>query len=145
MSSGPPKRQGPHPVDIYVGGRVRLRRTYLGYSQEKLGQALGLTFQQIQKYERGLNRISSSKLYELSKLLEVPVAFFFEGMEDADGDAAGAIRSGQDQSPSRTSNGAEATDVLARRETLLLVNRFYSLPNDAVRREILNLMKAIVD
>ncbi|HMB76303.1 MAG TPA: helix-turn-helix transcriptional regulator, partial [Kiloniellaceae bacterium] len=84
MSSGPPKRQGPHPVDIYVGGRVRLRRTYLGYSQEKLGQALGLTFQQIQKYERGLNRISSSKLYELSKLLEVPVAFFFEGMEDAD-------------------------------------------------------------
>ena len=67
------------PIDFYVGGRVRLRRIFLGYSQQKLGHALGLTFQQIQKYERGINRISASKLFELSQVLDVPVSFFFEG------------------------------------------------------------------
>jgi len=143
MSEKPSKRQDAHPVDVYVGGRVRLRRIFLGYSQEKLGQALGLTFQQIQKYERGLNRISSSKLYELSKLLEVPVAFFFEGLDDANGELAArpADRSSFGQ---LAENGVEEpTDVMARRESILLVSRFYNLPNDAVRREILSLMKAI--
>lgn len=151
MSGEPTTRQGPHPVDVYVGGRVRLRRTFLGYSQEKLGRALGLTFQQIQKYERGLNRISSSKLYELSKFLEVPVAFFFEGLEEDEGvKSAGsplgppsASRQGHDDSG--RASGAEPADVMARRESILLVSRFYNLPNDAVRREILNLMKAIAD
>ena len=64
---------GPHPVDVHVGGRVRLRRTLLGMSQEKLGDALGLTFQQVQKYERGTNRISSSRLYQVSHIFDVPV------------------------------------------------------------------------
>src|SRR5678816_919138 len=70
----------PNPVDIHVGGRVRLRRTLLGMSQEKLADALGLTFQQVQKYERGANRIGASRLHQLSRILEVPVAFFFEEM-----------------------------------------------------------------
>lgn len=71
-------RDGPDPVDLHVGGRLRLRRTLLGISQEKLGAALGLTFQQIQKYERGANRVSASKLHALSRALDVPVQWFFE-------------------------------------------------------------------
>ena len=71
---------GPHPVDIHVGGRVRLRRTLLGMNQGKLAEALGLAFQQVQKYERGANRISSSKLYQLSQILDVPVSIFFDDM-----------------------------------------------------------------
>ncbi|MBT7504712.1 MAG: helix-turn-helix transcriptional regulator, partial [Rhodospirillales bacterium] len=72
----------PNPVDIHVGARVRLRRTLLGISQERLGDAVGLTFQQIQKYERGANRIGASRIYELSRILDVPVSFFFEDMPD---------------------------------------------------------------
>src|SRR5256885_4646469 len=68
----------PNPVDVHVGARVRLRRTLLGMSQEKLGDAIGLTFQQVQKYERGANRIGASRLYDLSRVLDVPVSYFFE-------------------------------------------------------------------
>ncbi|HJP20850.1 MAG TPA: helix-turn-helix transcriptional regulator, partial [Alphaproteobacteria bacterium] len=70
----------PNPIDVHVGGRVRLRRTLLGMSQEKLGQAVSLTFQQIQKYERGANRIGSSRLYQFAQVLDVPVSFFFDDM-----------------------------------------------------------------
>src|SRR3546814_19541489 len=70
----------PNPVDVHVGGRVRLRRTLLGLSQEKLGEALGLTFQQVQKYERGANRIGASRMFDLSRVLDVPVSFFFDDM-----------------------------------------------------------------
>lgn len=66
----------PNPIDVYVGARVKMRRTLLGMSQEKLGEAIGLTFQQVQKYERGLNRISASRLFDISKVLEVPIGFF---------------------------------------------------------------------
>src|ERR1700759_1086976 len=70
----------PNPVDVHVGSRVRLRRTLLGMSQEKLGEAIGLTFQQVQKYERGANRIGASRLFDLSRVLDVPVSFFFDDM-----------------------------------------------------------------
>src|SRR5262245_39091705 len=70
----------PNPVDVHVGSRVRLRRTLLGMSQEKLGEAIGLTFQQVQKYERGANRIGASRLWDLSRVLDVPVAYFFDEM-----------------------------------------------------------------
>ena len=72
----------PNPIDVHVGSRVRLRRTLLGMSQEKLGEAIGLTFQQVQKYERGANRISASTLFRISKVLEVPVSYFFDGLHD---------------------------------------------------------------
>src|ERR1700731_4074916 len=72
------KSDKPNPIDVHVGTRVRLRRTLLGMSQEKLGDALGLTFQQVQKYERGANRIGASRLYDLSRVLDVPVSFFFD-------------------------------------------------------------------
>src|SRR5579863_5515162 len=78
LSKGEGSRRSPHPVDIHVGGRVRQRRTVLGLSQERLGEAIGLTFQQVQKYERGTNRIGASRLYDLSLVLNVPVGFFYE-------------------------------------------------------------------
>ncbi len=86
----------PNPIDIHVGSRVKLRRTLLGMSQEKLGEAIGLTFQQVQKYERGANRIGASRLFELSKVLDVPVSFFFDDMADTPlvvaGPSAGSSR-----------------------------------------------------
>jgi len=79
----PGRRKGdaPNPIDIHVGSRVRLRRNMLGLSQEKLGEAIGLTFQQVQKYERGANRIGASRLHDLSRVLDVPVSFFFDDMD----------------------------------------------------------------
>src|SRR5258706_10394778 len=83
------KSDGPNPTDVHVGARVRLRRTLLGLSQEKLGEAIGLTFQQVQKYERGANRIGASRLWELSGVLDVPVQFFFGEMSQ---DTVAAMR-----------------------------------------------------
>src|SRR5216683_1587867 len=74
------KSDKPDPIDVHVGSRVRLRRTLLGMSQGKLGDALGLTFQQVQKYERGANRVSSSRLFDLTRVLDVPVSYFFDEM-----------------------------------------------------------------
>src|SRR5215218_3069981 len=78
---GRPKIDVPNPVDVRVGGRLRLRRNMLGLTQEQLGEAIGLTFQQVQKYERGANRIGASRLYELSRILDMPVSFFFDDMD----------------------------------------------------------------
>ena len=135
------KARQAHPVDVHVGGRVRLRRVFLGYSQEKLANALGLTFQQIQKYERGANRISASKLYELSRILSVPVTYFFEGVEsegeagastgqDAGAAAAGAIHSSD-------------PDFTNQRETLQLISSYYRIPDAKVRAEVLSLLKTL--
>src|SRR5256714_12611645 len=80
VSGRPARKRSPNAIDIHVGSRIRLRRTLLGMSQEKLGEAIGLTFQQVQKYERGANRIGSSRLFDLARVLDVPVSYFFEEM-----------------------------------------------------------------
>ena len=125
----------PNPVDIHVGSRVRLRRTLLGMSQEKLGNALGLTFQQVQKYERGTNRIGSSRLFLLSRILDVPVSFFFDDMspEIASGRVgfAEAAQANFDQ------------DDLAKRETLELVRAYYKIRDAGVRKRLFDLVKAV--
>ncbi len=78
------EREGrPSPIDVHVGSRIRLRRTLLGMSQERLGEALGLTFQQVQKYERGVNRVGASRLFDLSRVLDVPISFFFDDLPDS--------------------------------------------------------------
>src|ERR1700692_3728575 len=83
-------REGrPSPIDVHVGSRVRLRRTLLGMSQERLGEALGLTFQQVQKYERGVNRVGASRLFDLSRVLDVPISFFFDDMPEQTANACG--------------------------------------------------------
>lgn len=127
----------PDPIDIHVGSRVRLRRTLLGMSQEKLGDALGLTFQQIQKYERGANRIGSSRLFKLSQILDVPVSFFFDDMPD---DVERANR-GLAEAPSEPFEA----DQLSKRETLELVRAYYRVGDAKVRKRIFELVKAVAN
>src|SRR6201987_1636903 len=128
--SRPPRRPGrrksdkPNPIDVHVGSRVRLRRNMLGLSQEKLGEAIGLTFQQVQKYERGANRIGASRLLELSRVLDVPVSFFYD---ETDPVRAPAIPTGF----SEPSAGAVDSDPLRRRETVELVSAYYRIDDPA--------------
>ena len=126
----------PNPVDVHVGSRVRLRRTLLGMSQEKLGDALGLTFQQVQKYERGTNRIGSSRLYQLSRILDVPVSFFFDDLPGEIGGAAAPGFAEPGQPPL-------ARDQMSKRETLELVRAYYRIADPQVRRRIFDLVKAV--
>ena len=113
-------KKKPNPIDIHVGSRIRLRRTMLGMSQEKLGEALGLTFQQIQKYERGVNRIGASRLFDLARVLDVPIGFFFDDMSpELGGNTATRSRA----AAFGFAEGQEGfeDDTLHRRETLELV------------------------
>ncbi len=130
---------GPHPVDVHVGSRVRMRRTLLGMSQEKLGDALGLTFQQVQKYERGANRIGASRLHEISRILDVPVSYFFEDMPASPPVGGGAPAAvGLAEEP----EGFEA-DPMARRETLELVRAYYRIGSAKVRKRVFELIKSL--
>jgi transcriptional regulator with XRE-family HTH domain len=128
----------PNPVDVHVGARVRLRRTLLGLSQERLGEAIGLTFQQVQKYERGANRIGASRLYDLSRVLDVPVSFFFEDMDDQT--AAMSPRNVTTDVPDLETAD---TDPMTKRETLELVRAYYRITDPTVRRRIYELAKAV--
>ena len=129
----------PNPVDVHVGGRVRLRRTLLGLSQEKLGEAVGLTFQQIQKYERGANRIGASRLFEFSRILEVPVSFFFDDMPEGQSVVDGRIAWGLSEPP----QAPLEPDPLTRRETLELVRAYYRIGDPSVRRRLFELTKSL--
>lgn len=126
-------------IDVHVGRRVRLRRTLLGMSQEQLGEALSITFQQVQKYERGSNRISASRLWDIGQILDVPVSFFFDDMSDDT----------KDHSPRKMKAseaaivGEPSRDPMARRETLELVRAYYQIPDTSVRKRITEMVKAI--
>jgi transcriptional regulator with XRE-family HTH domain len=133
---GRQKSDKPNPIDVQVGSRVRLRRNMLGLSQERLGEAIGLTFQQVQKYERGANRIGASRLYELSRVLDVPVSFFFD---DRDPVRAPAIPGGFSEPPAE----AFDSDPLRKRETLELVEAYYAIEDAAVRRRLFELARAL--
>lgn len=128
--------ENPEPIDIHVGSRVRLRRNLMGLSQQKLGEAVGLTFQQIQKYEKGTNRIGSSRLFQFSQVLDVPVSFFFDDIPtELMQDAGGVSDNGQE--------GYQSEDHLARRETLELVRAYYRIGDDKVRKRIFEMVKAV--
>jgi transcriptional regulator with XRE-family HTH domain len=126
-------------IDVHVGRRVRLRRTLLGMSQEQLGEALSITFQQVQKYERGSNRVSASRLWDIGQILEVPVSFFFDDMSDDT----------KDHSPRKMKVGGAGEvgdaplDPMARRETLELVRAYYQITNTGVRKRITEMVKAV--
>jgi transcriptional regulator with XRE-family HTH domain len=126
----------PNPIDKHVGSRVRMRRMMLGMSQEKLGDALSLTFQQVQKYEKGTNRIGASRLQQISTILQVPVAFFFEGAP-SDGSSTDAF--GEAPSP------AYVTDFLATSDGLALTKAFMKIANPKLRRRIVDLVEQIAD
>jgi len=128
----------PNPIDVHVGTRVRLRRTLMGMSQEKLGDALGLTFQQVQKYERGANRIGASRLFDLSRVLEVPISYFFEEMEaDVQSASPRHMVRAVEEPPEAVKN------AMAKRETLELVRAYYRIVDPSVRKHVYDLAKAL--
>ena len=124
----------PNPVDKHVGSRVRMRRMMMGMSQEKLGDAIGLTFQQVQKYEKGTNRIGASRLQQISETLQVPVAFFFEGVPMPAGSSTG---NGTVASP------AYVADFLATSDGLALTKAFMQIKDSKLRRRIVDLVEGI--
>jgi transcriptional regulator with XRE-family HTH domain len=129
-------KKAPNPIDKHVGSRVRMRRMMLGMSQEKLGDALGLTFQQVQKYEKGTNRIGASRLQQISNILQVPVAFFFEGAPQLAGSPA-------PQGGADAPSPAYVSDFLATSDGLSLTKAFMRIPDAKLRRRIVDLVQQI--
>jgi len=128
-------KKKPNPIDVHVGGRIRLRRNMVGMSQEKLGEHLGITFQQIQKYEKGTNRVGASRLQAIASVLETPVSYFFEGAPGetpADGFA-------------EDSQTAFVVDFLSSTEGLLLNRAFARIGDPKVRRRIIDLVRTLAD
>jgi transcriptional regulator with XRE-family HTH domain len=132
----------PHFVDRHVGRRLRMRRLLLGMSQERLGELLGLTFQQIQKYERGANRLGASRLFEAAQALEVDVAFFFEDLSGPVGRAPAGLAEAPAAYDAQNGGAAHVVDG-ARRDTLELVRAFDKIDDVELRRRVLELTKAI--
>jgi transcriptional regulator with XRE-family HTH domain len=119
----------PDPVDIHVGARIRTRRLLIGMNQETLARALGLTFQQVQKYEGGANRVSASRLSQIAEILDVPIAYFFSDLSPAGGAA--------------TRQEIEARERLQRPETIELIRAYYAIPDQAIRRQFLDMVKTV--
>lgn len=128
-------KKKPNPIDVHVGGRIRLRRNMLGLSQEKLGEHLGITFQQIQKYEKGTNRVGASRLQAIASILETPVAYFFE---DAPGGAPAEGFAEENQT-------TYVVDFLSSTEGLTLNRAFARIGDPKVRRRIIDLVRALAD
>jgi transcriptional regulator with XRE-family HTH domain len=128
-------KKKPNPIDVHVGSRIRLRRNMLGMSQEKLGESLGITFQQIQKYEKGTNRVGASRLQAIASILDVPVSFFFEDAPGGQPGPAGGL--------AEDSSTAYVTDFLASTEGIQLNRAFARISNPAIRRKMIDLVKAI--
>jgi transcriptional regulator with XRE-family HTH domain len=126
--------RSPNPVDLHVGGRIRMKRKVLGVSQERLAEALGLTFQQVQKYERGANRVSASKLYEIARFLNAPVAYFFEGLADPTSNDPGDPGDGPEQF---------VHDFLMTPEGLELAATFPKIRKGRIRRRVLELVRTL--
>jgi len=128
-------KKQPNPIDIHVGSRVRLRRTMQGMSQEKLGDSLGITFQQVQKYEKGANRIGASRLQNISTVLNTPISFFFEDAPST----SGSSKKGMGES----SSANYVVDFLSSSEGLQLNRAFVKIDDARVRRKIVDLVKVL--
>ena len=128
--------KSPNPVDRHVGTRVRMRRMMVGMSQEKLGEALGITFQQIQKYEKGMNRISASRLQQTSRVLGVPIDYFYEGAPQFGGETAGGFA--EDPPPAYMAE-------LTTNDGLNLLKAFASIRSPRVRRRVVDLVRALAE
>lgn len=137
MNNKADNERAPNPIDVHVGLQVRIRRKELKISQEKLAETLGLTFQQVQKYERGANRISASKLYEIARTLRVPIGWFFEGLTDP---SVGRSEDGGDEL-----GQAFAHDFLMTQEGVDLANLFPRISQRRVRRRLVDLVRALAE
>lgn len=129
----------PNPVDIYVGSRLKLRRLILGISQKKMAEKLGITFQQVQKYENGINRISASRLWDISKLLKVQVEYFFDGMnESIQAQSPRSLR--KNTIRRRQEIGESFDDPMLRQESIRLIKAYSRINNEKLCRKLLDLM-----
>lgn len=131
----------PNPVDVYVGQKLKSRRNLIGITQENLAEAAGITFQQVQKYEKGRNRLSASRLYQFARVLDVPVSYFFEGFYAPDvhiGLQAGF--SDNSQEPFDMEGTAE-DDVMLQKETIDLVRTYYTITDEKLRKDFLKMLK----
>jgi len=133
-----PKAKSPNPIDVHVGSRVRLRRTMAKLSQTELGEALGVTFQQVQKYEKGTNRIGASRMQRIAETLNVPVSFFFE---DAPGNPANADTPGMEESGSANF----VMDFLSSAEGIELNRAFVRIPSQAIRRRVIDMVRTLAN
>jgi len=133
----PSTKKTPNPIDIHVGARVRLRRSMMGWSQEKLGDSLGVTFQQIQKYEKGANRISASRMQKISEVLNTSVAFFFEDAPGSKNTALSGLAEG--------SSSDYVVDFLSSTDGLQLNQAFAKIRDPKVRKKIVDLVKSLAD
>ncbi len=129
------KKKTPNPIDVHVGSRIRLRRTMLGMSQEKLGESLGITFQQIQKYEKGTNRVGASRLQNIAGILNVPAAFFFEDAPGENVEAGGLAES----------STSYVVNFLSSSEGVQLNRSFVKISDPKVRRRIIDLVKTLAN
>ncbi|MEM9732905.1 MAG: helix-turn-helix transcriptional regulator [Pseudomonadota bacterium] len=136
MADAKPKK--PNPIDVHVGSRVRLRRTMQGMSQEKLGDALGITFQQIQKYEKGTNRIGASRMQQIAAALKVPVSFFFE---DAPAQPGAMVQPGM----AEASATSYVVDFVSSAEGIALNRAFVRIPSATIRRKVIEMVRALAD
>ncbi|GAA0596108.1 helix-turn-helix domain-containing protein [Paenochrobactrum glaciei] len=127
-------KKKPNPIDIHVGSRIRLRRNMLGFSQEKLGESLGITFQQIQKYEKGTNRVGASRLQAISSILNVPVSFFFEDAPGSETQAAGFAED---------NDSTYIVDFMNSNEGVQLTRAFTKITDPKIRRKIIDLVKTL--
>ncbi len=135
-----PSRRGSNPIDIHVGARVRLRRHLLGLTLQTLAKAVGVAYQQLQKYEWGVNRIGASRLFNLSRVLDVPVSYFFEDLSPAE---AGAGRKRRARGFSEAPAAALDSDVLNKRETGELIRAYYRVKDPQLRKRVLGLLEAV--
>lgn len=141
-------RKSPNPIDVHVGARMRMRRMLVGMSQETLGKALGLTFQQVQKYEKGMNRMGASRLHQISTILDVPISYFFEDMPDEVA-GAGAAPGAPEEVKAHGFGESDPTDYvvdfLTSTEGLQLNRAFSSIKSQKVRRQVVNLVRVLAN
>lgn len=135
----------PNPIDVHVGNRIRLRRTLLGLSQEKMASLLGLTFQQVQKYERGMNRVGASRLWDIGKVLDVPIGFFYEDMDQEVANQSPRMFSIPNNTPLNFAEDKENIDMdpMNRQETIELVRAYYKIPNRKAAKHLYDLIVAM--
>lgn len=134
----------PNPIDVHVGNRIRLRRTLLGMSQMKLASLLGLAFQQVQKYERGMNRVGASRLWDIGKVLHVPVEFFYEDMDPDIANQSPRMFSLSDtQLQAQEELTLSDTDPMYRQETIELTTAYYKIGNRKVAKQMFDLIKGM--
>lgn len=131
----------PNPVDVFVGQRLKTRRNLIGITQENLAEAAGITFQQVQKYEKGRNRLSASRLFQFARVLNVPIAYFFEGFAAPDSHIGLQAGFADNEQEAFIGEETENQDILSQKETVELVRTYYTITDEKLRKDFLKMLK----